>query len=65
MRQPKIPRVRSATIGAVIGVAAMIFSRAIGTTQTSTNNIPYWFGVALGGALIGIGVAAVINLRRT
>ena len=52
-------------IGAAATVAAMLVERALGLQTTLDNRLSYWFGVLLGGALVGLGVAALINRKRT
>jgi hypothetical protein len=63
--QPKLNRTKAAAIGAMAAVAMVVVSQVIGNTPPNTRGVPYWGGVGLGGALIGLAVAAFMNrLRR-
>lgn len=64
MQQPRISNAKAAAIGAALGVIAVIVSHALGNKPTTNNAVAYWFGVALGGALFGVAIAAFKNRGR-
>ena len=62
--QPKLNRTKAAAIGAIAAVVVVIVSQSIGNTPPNTRGLPYWGGVGVGGALIGLVVAALMDRRR-
>lgn len=60
----KIRHTKAALIGAVLGVIGVAAGHAMGTTSATNNSLAYWFGVALGGAVLGVAVAAIKNRGR-
>ncbi len=61
--QPKVNRNKVMLIGAVAAVAALLVKRALGLDPNPNDTYAYWFSVLLGGAQIGLGVAALINRK--
>lgn len=61
----KISRLNGTLVGALAGLVGMSIQRALDPTQGRPySDVPYWFGTALGGALVGLLVIWVINRRR-
>jgi len=52
-------------VGAIASLVALLTQRAFGLDPMANNNIGYWIGAAMGGALFGLAVAAFLNRRRT
>ena len=60
----KISITKAALVGAMISVAAILLQHGMEPMLTSPRGVGYWGGVALGGALFGMIVAAFINRNR-
>lgn len=55
----KITLVRSAIAGAACTLVAGLFA-----SPPLSGNLAYWFGYALGGALLFVGISALLNIWR-
>jgi hypothetical protein len=55
---------RAAGMGAVLSLIVIVISRALGNSPSDNSTVGYWGGVAIGGALIGVAVAAFRNRGR-
>ena len=62
--QARMSRTRAAAVGAVACVMVVSLSRALVNGATQNDSIAYWGCVGIGGALIGLAVAALRNRSR-
>lgn len=51
--------------GAIASIVALLTKRALGLEPFPNDTLAYWFGVALGGALFGLGVGWIVNRTRS
>ena len=63
--QSKVNRNKAMLVGAAAIVAAELVSRVLGLQANPDNSISAWGIMLPGGALVGLGVAAFINRKRT
>ena len=61
----KVNRNKAMLAGAVATVAAFLAKRSLGLDPSPINSIGYWMGALIGGALLGLVMAAIINRTST
>ena len=57
-------RAKASLIGALVAVIAILLEHLLTHNQRNIESIPYWGGVAIGGALLVIGVSALAKSHR-